>query len=346
MYYILILVILSIYIYNEKHSYNTKRELYFCASICLLLVIMAAFRSNAVGADTGSYRFDYESMPLYGSLESLIDRYSINYIGYFGLCKLFSMAGLPVQVWFGFLEGFYLYALMILVNRFSKDKIFSLLIFTTIGLFSFSLAGLKQTFAASLMMIAFVKFMDKKYLFSASLIVLTYFTHQAALIMLGAFPIYWLRNNKFLIPVIAVICLLIYFYSYSFMEAMVTVMGNEKWEDYLVRDSSYSYVTLIFYFTIVGISLANIKGYLKYSSGEARLCLGLSALGCALQVLAGVSPNLFRLAFLYTPFFMILIPNTLYYSNSPLKKLYKLFISLAVIFYFLYTGRNSPYSFI
>lgn len=349
MYYILIFFIL--FCYNNWHSklkgdIQDKIGIRHSWFICVFLILLAAFRSDEVGADTLGYRYDYESLYYYGNFDALIDRYTIYYIGYFGLSKLFHMAGMPVQVWFGFVEAFYLYSLMKLVNKFSRDKILSLLVFTTIGLFTFSMAGLKQTFAASLMMLAFVFFIEKKYAYTALLIFATYYTHQAALIMLGAFPIYLLRNNKWLIPTIIGLCVCIYLYSFMFMETMVSILGNEKWESYLVTDSGYSYVTFIFYTTITVVSYINIKGYSNELPGEARLFFGLSALGCALQLLAGVSPSLFRLALLYTPFFMVLIPNTIYYSNSNNNSLYKYAILISVIFYFLYTGRNSQYSFI
>lgn len=311
--------------------------------ICVILVLLAAFRSDEVGADTLGYRLDYESLYYYDSIDALIDRHGLYYIGYFGLSKLFHMAGLPVQVWFGFLEAFYLYSLMRLINKFSRDKILSLLIFTTIGLFTFSMAGLKQTFASSLMILAFVFFIDKKYIYTALLVFATYYTHQSALIMLGAFPIYLLRKNEWLVPTILGLCACIYLYSYRFMETMVDILGNEKWESYLVTDSKYTYVTFIFYVTIVAVSFINIKRYSDYQQGEARSFFGLSALGCALQLLAGVSPSLFRLALLYTPFMTILIPNVAYYSKN---RLVRYFLMGCVIFYFLYTTRNSPYSFV
>lgn len=345
MYYILIFLILFCYNlwYSKPKGYlQDKSERHYSWFICIVLVLMAAFRSDEVGADTLGYRYEYESLYDYDSFDALVDRYTIYYIGYFGVGKLFHMAGMPVQVWFGFVEAFYLYSLMRLVNKFSMDKVLSLLIFTTIGLFTFSMAGLKQTFASSLMMLAFLFFIEKKYVYTALLVFATYYTHQAALIMLGAFPIYMLRNNKWLIPVIIGICVGIYLYSFMFMETMVSILGNEKWESYLVTDSEYSYVTFIFYTTIILVSYLNIRGYKEAKPKESRLFFGLSALGCALQLLAGVSPSLFRLALLYTPFFMVLIPNCFYYSPN---KISKIFVIASVVFYFLYTGRNWPYSF-
>lgn len=347
MYYILIAFILYLHYNCQRKIGITKNRLddRYSIYICIVLVILAAFRSDMVGADTLAYRMDYEGLMHYHDFDSLVDRYTISYIVYFGLSKLFSLAHMPVQVWFGFVEAVYLYSLMRLVDKFSKDRVLSLLVFTTIGLFTFSLAGLKQTLASAMVMLAFVLFTEKRYIYAALLVVLAYFTHQAALIMLGAFPIYLLRNNRWLVPAIIGVCVGIYLYSFSFMETMVSILDNDHFESYLVTDSEYSYVTFIFYATIVGVSCVNIKGYSDAKAGDSRLFLSLSALGCALQLLAGVSPSLFRLALLYTPFFMILIPNTLHYSNIKYHSQCRFFIIASVIFYFLYTGRENPYSF-
>lgn len=345
MYYLLILIILFLYnISHQPQGVNERKEKTYTFIICVILVLMAAFRSDVVGADTPGYRYAYDSLGQYPTFQSLVDRYSILYIGYFGLSKLFYMAGMPVQVWFGFVEAFYLYALMRLVNRFSKDKIFSLLVFTTVGLFSFSMAGLKQTFAMSFMMLNFICFIYNKYWLSALLVFATYYTHQSALIFLGAFPLYYVRKTKWFIPLTILLCLLIYFNSYFFMEKMVEALGYEKWESYLVTDSGYTYVTFIFYTVITLIAFWNFKNYNIADPEFAKLFLGLSTLGCALQLLAGVSPSLFRLAFLYTPFMMILLPNASYYANNRMQV--RLMLMGCVIFYFLYTNRHWPYSFV
>ena len=345
MYYLLIIIILLLYCDLYRHSYQRK-EKYYTFIICTILVLMAAFRSDEVGADTAGYRYSYETLVQYPTFHSLADRYTIYYIGYYGLSKLFYMAGMPVQIWFGFLEAVYLYAMMKLINKFSKDKIFSLLVFVTIGLFSFSLAGLKQTLAMSMMMFSFIYFLDKKYIISLVLILATYYTHQAGLIFLAAFPLYYVRKTKWFIPMIIILCALIYFYSYLFMAAMVNVLDNEKWESYLVTESSYTYVTFIFYSVITIVAFLNFKNYNCVDPEFAKLMLGLSTLGCGLQLLAGVSPSLFRLAYLYTPFMMILLPNSVYFAKPSNRIIVKLILMCCIIFYFLYTNRHWPYSFV
>lgn len=331
------------YVTQQPEGLREKKDTQFAYWICVILVFLAAFRSDLVGGDTADYRYDYVSMGGYHSLDGLIERYSLFYMGYFVPSKIFHMMGLPVQVWFGFVMAFYLYSLIRLINKHSKNKVLSLFVFVTIGLWSFSMAGLKQTFAMSMMMLAFVLFIEKKYWLTIVLVVLTYYTHQAALIGLAVFPLYYLRNNRLLIPLSLLICGLIYVYNFLFMETMVQIIGNEKWEDYLVKDSDYSYVSLIYYIVITSIGFLNYKNYKNAEPEHAKMFLCLSIIGCGLQFLASISPSLFRLSYIYTPFLMILLPNVVYYSRN---KSVQYILMGSMTFYFLYVNRNFPYSFV
>lgn len=349
MYYVLVILILILYneFNNRKLSYNNERRgNLFCYLICAILVLLAAFRSDNVGTDTLGYRLSYEFLSRYDSIPSLINRYTINYLGYYGLSRFFYLMNMPVQVWFGFVEAIYLYALMLLVNRFSKDKIFSLLVFVTIGLYTFSMAGLKQTLAASFIYFSFILFIDKKYLLCFVFLILTYYTHQAALIFLFAFPCYLLRNSKYLVAVCFISCVLIYFYSTFFIGAMLDTLGNEHFRAYDTDKSNYSYVTFIFYATLTLLCYLNYRDYKNDCPGDSRFIMGMSLLTCGLQLLAGVSPSLFRLANMYAPFMMALLPNTTYYVARGKRQDLKLILMGCIIFYFFYAGRNSSYTFI
>jgi len=345
MYYILIAIIMifDFRLSLKPEGCRAKSVQLYSYIICALLILLAAFRSDLVGTDTPAYREDYTHMNQYHSMSDIIERYSLSYIGYYGLSKLFHMVGMSVQVWFGFVEAVYLFALMKLINQFSKDKIFSLLVFITIGLFTFSLAGLKQTLGSALVILAFVCFINKKYILAILLACATYFTHPAALIGLGTLPLYYLRNSKWFLHFVIFMCIGIYIFNTTLMSSMVNILGNDHFERYLVNDQSYTYVTFIFYTVITLIAFIAFKNYNKSDPEFAKLFLGLSILGCGIQLMAGISPSLFRLALMYTPFMTILLPNAAYYSKS---KVVRYVLMGCVIFFFLYTNRNTPYSFI
>lgn len=312
-----------------------------CIAVWCVIILLAALRHPIVGADTYSYISDYENVKLL-SFAEIADRYE-GYLGFFYTSKVFSLMGMPVQVWFGFLEALYAYSMVKFINRYSKDKLFSILVFVTIGLLSFSFAGLKQVMSMSLMMLAFLTFVDKKYVTTACLICGAYTCHPSSQIFLAAFPFYLLRNKGYSMLLIILSTLFVVLYSSLFMRVMADIIENEHYEVYLEYNDSYTSTTLIFYSVIVAISFLGYKSYLSKKAGEARLCLGFSIITIGLQSMASISPNMFRLAFLYSPFMMILLPNACAYNRN--QSLMRVILIVAIAFYCIYVNRGFSYLF-
>lgn len=313
----------------------------YCRLVWTIIVLLAALRSNMVGADTYSYMSDYMSMPSYDSFHDLDERYE-GYLGYYYTSKVFSMMHIPVQVWFGFIETLYAYALYKLTKKYSKDKLLSILVFVTSGLFMFSMAGLKQVMSMALMLLSFLFFLDKKYKKMLLCVLAAYSCHSVGLILLAVFPLYFLRRKKYFILMVVITGVISYVYGYVFMSTMVDILGEEHFTAYLENDNSYSSVTLIYYCSILGLSLLGYKFYKESDSNMAKFILGMSVLVCTMQSLAGLSPNMFRLALCYAPFLMIMLPNASYYYRN--KHLGWIIIG-CIVFYFLYVNRNYSYSF-
>lgn len=346
-YYIFLFLIIIVLRYLiDCAPFVNKRAIYedkFSKFVLLLIVLMAAFRGVRVGADTILYIADYQNLPLY-DFSGLNVRYE-GYIGYYYLSKIFSLLNVPLWGWFGFIEFIYVASMYKFIRRFSKDKLFSILVFCTIGLMTFSFAGLKQVLSMSIMMFAFMSFIDKRYVITILLCVYAYFTHPAGLIFLAAFPLYLLRNNKRFMLYIIVSVILVVLFSETFMVGMVSALDNEHFEGYLQKDSSYSFVTLMYYIALMVASLFLYKLFYKREPDVAKISLGFVIIACGLQSMARISPNMFRLAFLYIPFMMILLPNTFYYAHEQVGKGLKILVQLFIILFFLYVNRNTPYYF-
>jgi membrane protein len=342
-------IILSMFYVNTvctRHS-RTNIDNRLAIFFGVVIILMAAFRGPKVGADTFAYMLDYENIPDY-SFEFIKERYE-GYLGYYYLSKIFTMAGLPLPVWFGFLETVYLYSLYRLICHFKTDsKLFSLLIFVTTGLMMFSFAGLKQVLAMSMMIFSFLAFIHKKYIISTALIVYAYTCHSVALIFLVAFLFYLFRDKKYFYFIVGTGIIISIGASEWALSTMVEILDDEHYESYLEIDNTYTATTLIFYWIIVGVSLLGYKHYERTDRANARLVLGLSLTGCAIQAMAAISPNAFRMALLFTSFFMILIPKSLSESrnNSTYISILRFLEISMLTFYFLYTGRDAEYTLI
>lgn len=347
LYYVLLLLIIVLLRYlldcdpfvRSRSKYEDK----FSKLVLLLIVFMAAFRGVRVGADTIVYLDDYESLYQYDFSELNI-RYE-GYIGYYFLSKIFSLFGVPVWGWFGFVELIYVLSLYKFIKRYSQDKLFSILVFCTIGLMTFSFAGLKQVMSMSFMMFAFMCVVDKRFFMATILGVMAYFTHPAGLIFLAALPLYLLRKSKYFMFYVLIATIFVVVFSEAFMVGMVTVLDNEHFEGYLQKNTSYSFVTLMYYLVLLLGSLLQYKMFYNSDQENAKLSLGFVIIACGLQSMARISPNMFRLAYLYLPFMMVLIPNVFFYAKNKERKVLSILIQFLMIFFFLYVNRNSPYYF-
>lgn len=335
-------MIISSNYHNNTQYIKISRNL--TIAVCVMLVLLAAFRAKTVGADTPGYILDYKNLHYY-SFKGLLSRYE-GYGGYYILSKIFDNWDLPVTVWFGFVETVYVSSMYFFIKKYSYNPLLSILVFITCGLFMFSLAGLKQTLAMGFMMYSFLSFVDKKYFLSAILGIYAFTCHAAVLIMLFGYILYCFKSSKSFYYIVIGCVIITFVLNEWFLETMVSSLGNEHYEVYLKYENTYTATTLIFYITIVAIALIEYKRYSKLAPLTSKVILGFSMIACALQSLSSIMPNAFRLAYLYTPFFMILIPNSISaIRNAKVRITVGLIMITCLAVFFLYTKRNSPYEF-
>lgn len=342
---ILLLFYLILAKYKKDDKAREQLESLFCNLAFAGIVFLAAFRGINVGADTNGYMFQYEEEIKYYSFDDLWNGKYQTYYFFYVICKLFSNMGMPTWVWFAFIEIVYVSAIRRLIYRFSSDKLYSIMIFVSIGLFGFSLAGLKQTFAMALMLHAFLFFVDKKYLWSMLFIALTYYTHPACLIFGFGFLLYLLRNKRYYYIVLVSIIIIIVFGAMATMSFLVELLEQDHFTGYIKEDSIYTASTLVFYLLLLVSSIPFCKHYYK-ERVEAKVFLGFLMIACALQYLSSFSENLFRLAYLYTPFYLVFIPNTFDRNNTQFSRNAKIIVLFGAIFFWLYAARNFHFTFI
>ena len=338
---VLLIVFLEIFKYQKK---DTRLDRIYSNLLWILLVLMAAFRGQSVGTDTPGYTEDYEMMPMLSFYQVSIVKQG--YLGYFFPCKFFSLIGAPLWMWFGFVEGLYVYAMYCFVRKYSSDRIYSILIFVTNGLFTFSMAGQKQVMSMALMLLAFIYFTDKKYIKMVLSVLWAATCHSSGLIFLIAFALYPLRHSKLFIFLAVGLPVGIYALSKVFMQQIVALLilskeGSDHYENYLNLDTTYSPVTLIFYIGAIVLAVLFIKLYWEKYQKEVFFIYFMCFMTCALQSLSAINPTLFRLALPYAPFLMVLLPNT---SNSIRSHQRRLFYNYAIwvwhIGYFLITTKQ------
>lgn len=319
-----------------------NREDYYCWILYAILIFISAFRGETVGADTPGYMYDYLSLSEY-SFKGVLSKY-VDYEGFYISAWVCNKLGMPLQLWLGLVSATYIIPVGLLIRRFSKDKLFGILCFLTMGAFSFSLAGLKQTVAMGFLILGFLCITDKRIVLGIIFSIWAYFCHKTSLVFLLLYPFYFLRKAKASRILLVVICVMVLFFARSLLTGLLTYMDDERYMSYLESERVYSSTTFIFYLTLLLISFI-FQGRQVYSEDRSTMLFltNVSILCVVVQTLSFISASAFRISLFFLPFFGIYISNALH-GNS--RNIVRYLVMAMVIFFFLYTGRKASYHFI
>ena len=350
--YLLVIILILIFqahlLRMPKRASRNKMEVRYLKVVCWILVLLAAFRGSTVGTDTIAYIENFNAMTKL-SFANVLILFS-DYPGYYLLAKTCSMLHLPVQILFGIVAGIYIYAIYKFINRFSEGKLYSILCFEVIGLYAFSLAGLKQTLSMAFVLLYFIALTDKKYIKTILLALLAYFCHHASLIFLFGVALYYMRNLKLYYFYLLVIVIVTLFSTRFLWTGMLDLLDEEHYSELYLEDEGYSNTTMVFYGVCLLLMFLYSRNYMKRRSKESRVILGMSTLAFAFQAFALVSSAAFRLSFYFLPFMIVGFPNDFNrISDANTKQIIKFAVAFMAVFFFVYTNRNGgsvvPYRF-
>lgn len=323
-----------------KDKYEKKMMVFYV----LVLSLLAALKYVVPDTDAEGYWGMYVNMPNY-TFDYLYETY-LDWWAYFFICKVFSFSGLPPHFWFGCLEAFYFGAVILFINMFSKDKLYSLLLSFTLGYFDFTFSASKQTLAMGFALFSFVLYHDKKYVWSVLLMLIAYHCHHSSILTVACFFLlqFWNIKSYWLLMVSGALAV-IFGGQYFVTRALITLDSEHYSEIYFGNESQYGWV--VFFYLLIYLVVAYVwgNGYRKIDKKYSRIFFGSSLLCVVAQSMAQISADYFRLAYYYFPFMMVLVPNALDSVNASDKKLIKSLFVAMTIFYLLYTSRNYTYLF-
>ena len=339
------ILVLSMFIAKNIRSPRSSQQFSNCivAIVSILLVFAAAFRAWTVGADTWTYVDDYKSVPrmhFSGMLEQYID-----YPGIYILMWIMGKLDLPVVCFFGVVEAIYLLCIYVFIKKFSEDRLFAYFCFFTIGLFFPSMNILKQIISVGLALLSFCGFHDKKYLRSVLCFVLAFLFHQSSLIFLFALFVYYYKNNKELIKIFIIFTLIVAFVGNTLWASVLSWFGNEHYQMYLESDNTYTATTL-YYFALIGI-IAYLfrKDYHAIQPSLVNVYCVFILMACVLQSFATTYSVSHRLAYFYVPFFIVFVPNCIYFMKNKVRaNAIKVVIVAIMSFFCVYTQSKVPFT--
>lgn len=296
--YILMLFFLILFEFLTINS-NTKTKYRLLLATTIILILVQGLRSFSIGVDLKTYQiiFDRNSAM---SFSEIFAYYDAEW-GYHLLNKIIFVFGGNLRTLL-FIVSISIYIpLYLVVKKYSKMPFISYLLFMFLGLFTFSLSGLRQTMAMGITILAFMQIKDKNLIKFIILVTFAMLFHKSALIFYFAYPLYHFRISRKRLYLLIIPMIIIFI----FRENIITFLTAIYDSNYQIVDTGAYNFLLLLIFLLIGSVLLLVKKYGLQKQGLVNLLIFM----VVLQFFASYSSIVMRLNYYFFIYLTILIPD-------------------------------------
>lgn len=304
----IIVFVINTFVPRAKNAWT--RRFLLLLSLCIMLG-MIGFRYK-VGVDYDSYLKiyrDIEGGSLMHALKQNVD--PMNSILFWTFSKIIS-----VDYWIFFMYGIASILPLYLINRRFRYKFLNYSILTYCCLFlPFSLNGMMQGAAMSLILFAFINMADKRYRATIILLLLAFLVHKSAILVLPYFILYLIfrkKNRRFarasILCTILISIFILFFLGEFLMKYSADFYGSYGYIINRISIDRLSFATTLFYLPIVVLSFIS-RGKKKDEEMSAQRSIIYS--GAIYNFIGSSAQYLNRIALYFMVFSVVATPYQL-----------------------------------
>ena len=342
--FVIILILLSDFFIQISITNPERKKRYILIFSGIPLFLYAALRGSSVGTDTLRYINSYLINTNYKLSAMLSMIGELKDPGYQILSRVFGIVFPNPQWWLAFVAGIYIISVFSLIKNYSPYPIISVLAFVALGYFSFSLTGLRQTVAMSIILSSFKLIEDGKLLKFVLLVLFASLFHVSAIVFLILYPISKTRvgYKHLIVFLIATVTLLAF---QSIVRILIGILfGNNRLAGYADRTTSltasgFIIQLLIFIFCIYYYYTT------EYRNSRINMLVNCSFIGLCFQMFATMIAEMFRVSMYFSIANIVLIPISLANEENPQVKKVELFGVLVVLIGYIFRDGIPAYSF-
>jgi len=340
-------VVLTAPICHKKlklHKKSKDGTLIYIMLWTFILVSICGLRRIDVGRDTSMYSWTYKMMSTYGSWKSAISGYTYLEFGYYGMQYLVSRI-FDYQVFLFICAIISIVPIMVVVYRYSENKMMSIILFITFPYYTFCMSGLRQACALGVIMLAYIAVREKRLLFFLLLMVLACSFHTSALLFL---PIYWIDKIPYK-KIIIFISVALMIGANIFKSALWSIATLLARQQYTENDAGGQMMYLFMILTVI------LGFYYRYKfTGENqdnKVLLYMQVIATIIWPIASVNSALFRMYYYYHIFFILYVPTLIVSIRKYMEKGIVTLGYYAIALYFITTQvlpemyKFNPYHF-
>ncbi len=327
---------------NKKNS----RKLFVIIS-GLSLFLISALRSIYFTTDVQLYVNKYISI-------SYINLYElwINFITntgkdpfFYVFSKVISLLGASYRVWLAIIAGFFCYSISKFIYKYSEEAYISVIALVSLGYFYFSLSGLRQTLALSIILFSYKYLIERRLIPFIIVIIFGSLFHFSAIVFLIAYPLSRMKIGwKQVVGVLAALVA-----AYLFRPQIIGLLSNLNMNDqytyYLEHGTTLTISGFLIQLFIYLFCLYFKNDILKCDNKNLTL-YNLLFLGLVFQAFATVIAEFFRISMYFSIFSIVLIPKAIVAEKDKYLRVIIYFVVLAaLILYIMRTGSFSGFKF-
>lgn len=358
--FIYIIFFILVFVISNVSKTKVSRASFLTA---LAFWLLMGLRDVSVGTDTIDYVTNYfsrfhgmgfnevlqemndESEPLFTLFTWFISLLTTNYSIYLLFCAAFPAIAL--------------HKLLKQELEKSSDLMLSYLLIFLLGLFTFFVAGLRQTITISLGIYAyslikekepakFLKFKIVKLGRYLLIVLIGYFFHNSILILaFVAVLLPFLQRIRiqwwYIIP-ISMLYFIGSFISLGNLDIITTYLFSDRYEAYFSEEyTSQMSATAFFIQLILFMTCFVVRHKLEVEDRSNILLLNLVMIGLVFQSMSSMIADMFRVSYYFSIFYVILIPRVLrIMSKGGGNLIYAVFIILGFYYRFVIAAVNLP----
>lgn len=341
-------IILTIFwdlVFLEKRE--PKKKL-FIVMVSIQAILISGLRGLSIGADTKNYSdlfWYYKDCSWNEIFRSITDfvttgNYNTRDMGYYIFTKLFGTLIPSYRIYLFVVIILFMCGLGMFLYKYSKDICLSYIIFDAFMFQFYGLTGIRQTLATILVLFIGYKYIKEKKLFKFILICLIASTvHTTSIIFL---PFYFVCNIrpkkiKYLLTAIAAVGIIAF---KKTIAANVSLGIYASMYTEMTGITSYNFIIMMALVSVVTFILDSRVTVLAVNN---RDFVDGTLIAFLLVTSSIIFDLLFRLAWFYLPFLLVLIPEILLCLEEKSRRIVK--IVLIVFLTFLLYKNHLDYTF-
>ena len=304
------------------------KKRFFLIAVGIQLILLFALRSTTTGIDIMRYQFTYDWIATHDISAAITMRGELENIGYFLTNFLFSRIGISFNSFLAIVGIVAVVPILWLIDKYSRFPFVSVIIYLSLGIYSFQFSGLKQTIAMSIVLIAFhylLLGLKSKFYF---LVFLAILFHPTAIVILPLYSILNTERIKLLIFSLVGIAFLTFLFRNQIGYMAVSIYDSSYLGTYESSGSIGGTSMFLFFLIILYLIFFNKRIFCVSDMGSVYFRLLLVCF--TLQVMSSYAYAFTRINYYYIQFMPLVLAELLFQPRLMIKN--RIFANSCIFF--------------